>query len=271
MIKTQALEGAEDIFNQWQKDVYSLFYYLNSRYFLCVDDALNVPKLDHWIVPGEEFEIKRFSLLVNEFKDNLLSCGHSNIEFAYLARIDRLMGLVGEPLPTHLDITSTTVNCRGERIELIPSDKRLQKLLKRVSMEFAITKACIVDVASTSFVMAQYPDKFKHLQSYSLSVGHVGIDSESKQPTKDMPTKDQVLLLHELGIFDLPAIQNLTIENKGVLFARLLNRNEKNVTECIRNCDPKGHKQSEDNPYIYENKVASIRQLLTKIGFLKKM
>ena len=89
--------------------------------------------------------------------------------------------------------------------------------------------------------------------------------------SKDFPTKDQILLLHELGIFDIPAIKILTMENKGKLFARLLNRNEKNVTEYIRNCDPNANKQAEDNPYIYENKVAAVNQLLKDVGYFIKL
>ncbi|MDB5244076.1 MAG: hypothetical protein JWP57_4702 [Spirosoma sp.] len=88
---------------------------------------------------------------------------------------------------------------------------------------------------------------------------------------KETPTKDQILLLNELGVFNLPAIKALTTENKGKLFAWLLNRNEKNVTECIRNCDPKHYQQAKDNPYIYENKVITVNQLLESVGFLKKL
>ncbi|MVM34099.1 hypothetical protein GO755_28965 [Spirosoma sp. HMF4905] len=93
----------------------------------------------------------------------------------------------------------------------------------------------------------------------------------SARQINDTPTKDQVLLLNELGVFDIPSIKNLTTENKGKLFARLLNRNEKNVTECIRNCDPKGNRQAADNPYIYANKVSSINQLLASLGFFTKL
>lgn len=88
---------------------------------------------------------------------------------------------------------------------------------------------------------------------------------------KDTPTKDQILLIHLLGILDIPSIKNLTTEKKGQLFGRLLNRNEKNVTEYIRNCDPNGNKQAEDNPYTYENKVDAATQLLKDIGFLGKL
>ena len=85
--------------------------------------------------------------------------------------------------------------------------------------------------------------------------------------SKETPTKDQVLLLHLLGILDMPNIKKLTTENKGILFARLLNRHEKNVTECIRNCDPMGNKHNEDNPYFYENKVNTANQLLKDVKF----
>ena len=88
---------------------------------------------------------------------------------------------------------------------------------------------------------------------------------------KETPTKNQILLLHKLGVFDAQAIKNLTTENKGKLFAWLLNRNEKNVTECIRNCDPNGNKQAVDNPYIYENKVAAVNQLLKDVGYFTKL
>ena len=106
-------------------------------------------------------------------------------------------------------------------------------------------------------------------------IEHPETAEQSAQPDekseKETPTKDQILLLHKLGILDLPAIKDLTTENKGKLFARLLNRNVKNVTECIRTCHPTGHKQAADNPYIYENKVNAVNQLLTDVGFFTKL
>ncbi|GAB4012863.1 hypothetical protein GCM10028808_30370 [Spirosoma migulaei] len=110
----------------------------------------------------------------------------------------------------------------------------------------------------------------------SIVVSKTKVDQEidtirfDNKKIKETYTKDQILLLNELGVFDLPAIKRITTENKGRLFALLLNRNEKNVTEYIRNCDFKGNKQAEDNPYTYENKVAAIKQLLIEVGFFKK-
>ena len=126
------------------------------------------------------------------------------------------------------------------------------------------------------------PDEYKkHSPEWSKYIKCVDMTSPTDQePNSEEPdvknsketfTKDQILLLNELGVFDIPAIKDLTTENKGKLFARLLNRNEKNVMECIRNCDPSGNKHAEDNPYIYENKVSAVNELLAIIGFSKKL
>jgi hypothetical protein len=47
--------------------------------------------------------------------------------------------------------------------------------------------------------------------------------------------KQFILLLYQLGVFDVPSIKQLTFSAKGKLFSTLLNLDEKNTTEYIRN------------------------------------
>ena len=56
----------------------------------------------------------------------------------------------------------------------------------------------------------------------------------SLEKREKLTNKQQVLILHKLGILDLPVIQSLSIQNQGKLFARLFSRNEKNTEDYIR-------------------------------------
>jgi hypothetical protein len=68
-----------------------------------------------------------------------------------------------------------------------------------------------------------------HLQIYLKNVEPV------KEITKDkLSNKQQVLLLHKLGVFNIQAIKNLTDIQKGKLFGHLLNRNDDNTENYIR-------------------------------------
>ena len=85
-------------------------------------------------------------------------------------------------------------------------------------------------------------------------------------PVKQMlRSKEQIMLLNEIGFFELDFVKNLTTESKGRLFSKLLNRNWKNITEYIRYCDPDGHKSMEDNPYRHSTYLAKIQKFIEEL------
>ena len=88
----------------------------------------------------------------------------------------------------------------------------------------------------------------------------------NEKPAKGLEHKAQIMLLYELGVFELEQIKNLTTEKKGKLFSMLLNRNEKNSTEYIRNINPDGNKNTDLNPYNIAKQVNAVKELLKEIG-----
>lgn len=67
----------------------------------------------------------------------------------------------------------------------------------------------------------------------------LGIESISLQDNgaadQKLTLKQQILVMHRLGILDLEKIQNMTVQNQGKLFGYLFNKNEKNAEDLIRN------------------------------------
>lgn len=67
-------------------------------------------------------------------------------------------------------------------------------------------------------------------------LGKAEIEALDTHKEKDkLTTKQQIFLLEKLGIFESPNVQSLTEQKRGVLFGHLLNRNEKNTEDTIRN------------------------------------
>jgi len=283
-IKTEALEIAEGLLDDWQSDSFAFFTYLLNRHD-CSEEAPQKRSftIDRWLdFAGCIFEENADylnSALANEFKANLLVFANINQEHVYLSRLNSLLERTSEALRESINwdkhLRDASINLGLKLDPLEADDLKTKKMLDKAIQIIAFSFDEVLLLAPTSIVLSQYPEKFKYLHinlgnrpsSESASIPKDRPDSPS---SKTIATKDQILLLSELGVFDLPSIKNLTAENRGKLFARLLNRNEKNVTEYIRNCNPNGNKQAEDNPYIYENKVASIEQLLKEVGFIKK-
>lgn len=85
---------------------------------------------------------------------------------------------------------------------------------------------------------------------------------------KGITHAQQILLLDELGFFELEMVKNLTEQKKGLLVSQLLNRNPKNTEEMIRN------KQGADkeSKYFIKNKrnIEIINQIISKVNSIKK-
>lgn len=92
------------------------------------------------------------------------------------------------------------------------------------------------------------------------------INAPNQKSNKGLDHKAQIMLLNELGVFKLSEIANLTNEKRGKLFSLLLNRNEKNTTEYIRNINPTGNKNTELNPYNIPRQVDCVKKILIEIG-----
>ena len=81
--------------------------------------------------------------------------------------------------------------------------------------------------------------------------------------TKDkLSHKQQILLLKQLGFFELPIFQKLTTKQKGKLVSHLINRTEKDSLELIRGMNGKTVK-----PYIIKTKVntETVNKLLSEL------
>lgn len=78
---------------------------------------------------------------------------------------------------------------------------------------------------------------------------------------KETTTKQQVLLLHTLGIFNLPEFGKITVQQQGILFGFLLNRNAKNTEDTIRNRFDESQFSAKDKQKVLE--------LLQQLGIAK--
>ena len=89
---------------------------------------------------------------------------------------------------------------------------------------------------------------------------------ETPKTAKDKLThKQQILLLKQLGVFELDFFNHLNETQKGVLFSYIVNRDEKNTEDNIRYV--KGSRTSEDTKKIFTKKnVDAVNELLEKVG-----
>lgn len=82
--------------------------------------------------------------------------------------------------------------------------------------------------------------------------------------------KQQILLLEKLGVFEIAEIKKLTGLQKGKLFSILLNRNEKNTTDYIRNKDVRKGLVSMDKDFVKsDSNVKRVSEILKEIGLEK--
>lgn len=85
-----------------------------------------------------------------------------------------------------------------------------------------------------------------------------------------LTNKQQILLLNKLGVFDLPILGNLTMENKGKLFSHIINRDEKNSLEYIRNLGRSKSQVSMEKYFVNtEVNVNRVNAILKEVGLEK--
>lgn len=107
----------------------------------------------------------------------------------------------------------------------------------------------------------------EHIEEYHKSNSpRESLSEVEDQPVgKGLSNKEQVLLLHKLGILDLDRIDAMTLQNKGILFGLLLGKSPKNTEDFIRYCSSEGHKTSKHNPYRKADYVERIDELLREV------
>lgn len=89
-------------------------------------------------------------------------------------------------------------------------------------------------------------------------------DPLGKTEIQKLTTKQQVLLLHTLGLLELPFVKEMSTVNKALLFSSLINRSEKNVKDLITYIDGK-NPPKEFACYTADN-VSAVNSVLKKIG-----
>ncbi|MBK7037393.1 MAG: hypothetical protein IPH42_13905 [Bacteroidetes bacterium] len=96
------------------------------------------------------------------------------------------------------------------------------------------------------------------------------LNSENKNPkvkTKTLTAKQQILLLHHLGVFNLPTIESMSQKKKGILFGVLLGSDNSNMTDYITYTNPtppKSQMKHSDNAYNTEN-IKEVNKLLKSV------
>ena len=107
--------------------------------------------------------------------------------------------------------------------------------------------------------------KRQYIKSISIVTPISAVSEEAENANgRTMSHKQQILLLQKLGVFDLPKIRELTMQNQGKLFAKLLNKNEKNTEDYIRYRNGKNtdKKYSLDGPAVQKE----VNELLKDLG-----
>lgn len=91
------------------------------------------------------------------------------------------------------------------------------------------------------------------------------IDLSKNLSTNRTSFKTQILILKELGVFNLPSIQDLTLEKRGEFFSRLLNRSFDNAKDYIGNIYDKKGEAGNKSPYNIQSKKQA-KEILSLIG-----
>ncbi|MCP1385252.1 hypothetical protein [Runella salmonicolor] len=130
--------------------------------------------------------------------------------------------------------------------------------------ELYITKDVEFDKISYE-VLLEFRDKYRIQLPMLLQPPTVEAVKEKEEAGR-RPHKEQIILLHKLGFLNLPIIEKLTTEQKGVLFGRLLGYSTDNTEDYIRYIDSK--KNTELNPYRAKkgNYEQNVVQFLKSLG-----
>jgi hypothetical protein len=133
----------------------------------------------------------------------------------------------------YLNITSGVNKYLYEYANELVYEIKNGELEKRTMIEIYFKD--IARGVAIAFILPKLKTELRSLEDQP-SISKAEIEELDIHKEKDkLTTKQQILLLHILGIFDLPHIQSLTEQKRGILFGYLLNRNEKNTEDTIRN------------------------------------
>lgn len=105
--------------------------------------------------------------------------------------------------------------------------------------------------------------KLEYLLNIKEYCGEFLIEGITNNSKDKLTHKQQILLLNQLGFFELPFYNNLSTINKGKLVSNLLNRTEKDSLEIVR-----GLKGKPDDKYktnTHSNKE-TVNKLLKDLG-----
>ncbi len=82
--------------------------------------------------------------------------------------------------------------------------------------------------------------------------------------------KQKVLLLHEIGVFDLPKIAEITDVNKAKLFGSILQSSVDNTEDLIRYRGQKSSKGIKDAVFLHDQKTTEkVNEVLKEVGIVK--
>lgn len=82
------------------------------------------------------------------------------------------------------------------------------------------------------YLDAQKLNYLRQLQSAPLPNNNHEEDNDTA--SSRLTLKQQILVIHSLGVFELGSVRDMTVQNQGKLFGRLFGRNEKNTEDIIR-------------------------------------
>jgi hypothetical protein len=166
--------------------------------------------LNYWI-----YEIEKYMLGIGQDEDTINIDYHCAL--IYDVYVNVTIGKI-KYLHEYVDeLIYEDENGRAQRRILI--DKFLKDIARGVSIAF------ILPVLKNEVLQID-----ENLKPVKEKVETLDIQKEKEK----LSNRQQILLLHKLGVFDLSRIQKLTDIEKGKLFGHLLNRNEDNTENYIR-------------------------------------
>ena len=147
--------------------------------------------------------------------------------------------------------------------ELFPDEK-----IPLTFSEFSLKN--IANGVSIAFVLPKLKALLKGMNNVPALTERELVEFDNLKPKDKLTSKQQIALLNQLGVFDLEIFEQLSAINKGKLFSYILNRDEKNITEYIRNRDMPKNNVSMDAYFVNtpEN-LKKINELLTEVGLIK--
>lgn len=95
-------------------------------------------------------------------------------------------------------------------------------------------------------------------------------NSDEATLTSVLALKQQILLLENLGFFEIPLVKQLTETQKGKVFGYLLNRNHKNTEDAIRYRNMNKNQVPKDSNFVRtEKNLNRVSEILKEVGLDK--